>query len=280
MPTHKPTYFLTPPRPSGPIHLGAIITSPTQPDEPLYQPALPASTDISTFKEYNWSGAHIKSKTSQFGVWTSFLQMIFSIGGDISIETSKTEQQRWEVSRMTTRSFFPSTPFLENAVRNELVREYITETLFREKVYMITGVMLARATSSFRESLAERGVVLHAGVDATAWTGVPISVGPEGRWVRSEESSEESTRDEEFVFAYRVREIKVRRKGGVKAHRAYDKGALFNTHKKKKEEEEVEVEFVGLDDEIEDSEGLETREVTQADDNGEQAECVCVVPEE
>jgi hypothetical protein len=286
MATHKPTYFLTPPRPAGPIHLGAIITSPTRPDEPLHQPALPPSTDISTIKEYNWSGTHVKTRSTHFGVWASFLEMILSIGGDVSVSSSKKMHQHWEVERMTTRSFFPSNAFIAGAVAHELVREYITETLFREKIYMITGVMLARATESVRESLVERGVMLSVGVDATAWTGVPVSAGPEGEWARSEGKREESVREDEFVFAYRVREIKVRRKGGVKAHRGYDRGALFNTEKKREKkrekEEAIEVEVVGLGDDVDDEgEGLETMEVLQDSYDGEQEECVVyVVPGE
>jgi hypothetical protein len=278
MATHKPSYFLTPPRPSGPIHLGAIITSPTKPDEPLHQPGLPPPTDISTIKEYNWNGTHVKTRATHFGVWASFLEMILSIGGDVSVSSTKTVHQRWEVERMTTRSFFPSDAFIADAVAHELVREYITENMFREKIYMITGVMLARTTSSFRQSLVERGVMLSVGVDATAWTGVPVSAGPEGEWVRSEEKKEESTRGDEFVFAYRVREIKVRRKGGVKAHRGYDRGALFNTERKREKLEAVEVEVVGWGDEVDDEvEELEAREVLQDRYDGEREECVVYV---
>lgn len=285
--SQKPTYFLTPPRPyppTGPIRLGAIIPSPTQPDEPLHSPALPKPEDVSTFTEKNWTGSHMRKSSSRFGVWTSFLQMIFSIGGDVSMKIDKEVNQHWDIERMCTMSFMPSQTFIEDCVKCEEVRRYIIGNRFREKIYMVTGVMIASSTTTFRESLEEKGVYVHAGVDATAWAGVPISVGPEGKWKRKQVTKTGSEREEEFVFAFRVREIRVKRKGGVKTHKLYDKGALFNTDQKLEEvvlEDEVEVE--GLGEEADGEEfGLESKESKQilGDMDEQEEDCICVLPEE
>ncbi|KAF2463703.1 uncharacterized protein BDR25DRAFT_205558, partial [Lindgomyces ingoldianus] len=226
----KPTYFLTPPRPyppSGPIRLGGIIPSPTLPDEPLHIPSVPESHEISSFNEKNWSGSHVRTSSSRFGIWTSFLQMILSVGGDISV-TSKSEiNEAWSVDNMCTMSFVPSQAFIEKSVQAEQVRHYIIENRWREKIYMITGVMIASGATTFRESLEERGLFISVGVDATAWTGVPISLGPEAKWKKNEVVGRRSEQQDDFVFAFRVREIRVRRKGGVKSTRAFNKGALF-----------------------------------------------------
>ncbi|KAH6866840.1 hypothetical protein BKA58DRAFT_460717 [Alternaria rosae] len=284
MATPKPTYFLTPPRPSppdGPIRLGAIIPSPSQPDEPLHLPSLPSQTDTSTFTEHNWSGTFSKSTSTTFGIWTSFLECVLGIGADISISNDKSTQQTWKVEKMTTQTFRPSRSFLEDVVRHEDVRDYITQHRFREKIYIITGVMIASSTTLSRERLQEKGVYVHAGVDATAWSGVPISVGPEGNWKRKSETSEQSTRAEDFVFAYRIREVKVRRKGGVKSDRLFDKGALFDTQVRRKVEDKGEVMVDGLGEEpdVDDVE-LESREVRQrVGDEEEEEDVVCVLPE-
>lgn len=283
MSKYKPTYFLTPPRPSppdGPIRLGAIIPSPTQPDEPLYLPPLPESTDTSTFTEYNWSGSHVKASSSHFGIWTSFLEIVLGIGADVKIELDQSLERKWDVERMTTQTFTPSHSFLEQAVQNEDVKRYITENRFREKVYMITGVMIASSSTVSSEKLQERGVYMHAGVDATAWAGVPISVGPEGKWKRKKETKESSQRPDDFVFAYRIRQIKIGRKGGIKSNKLYDKGALFDTHRERATREASEVEVEGLGDEmdVEDIE-LESRKVKQEVEGGQEEEFVCVLPE-
>lgn len=226
----------------------------------------------------------MRKSSSRFGVWTSFLQMIFSIGGGISVHAEKEVKQHWEVGTMTTMTFVPSEKWLEDVVRSDEVRGYLLGNRWREKVYLITGVMIASSSQSFRATLEEKGLHINVGVDATAWTGVPVSVGPEGKWKRKEVAKTQSETEEKFVFAFRVREIRVKRKGGVKNHRLYDKGALFNAEKRRDEvgrdEEDVEVE--GLGEEAEGAEfGLEMKGVRQAlgDEEGEE-ECVCVMPEE
>ena len=274
-------HFLTPPRPyppSGPISLGAIIASPTQPDELIHRAPLLSPSDISTFTEQTWSGAHIKKSSSRFGVWTYFLEMVLSIGIDIEVETNKELRQIWNVERMTTLSSHPSERFLIDAVSHPDVRDYITSHMFREKIYIITGVMIAASSTSIRETLEERGLHIHAGVDATAWSGIPISARPDGKWTRRTETIWSSTRIEEFVFGYRVREVKVRRKGGVKAHRPYDKGALFDTERKRVVEQ-AEVEFEGLGEDTGGEEfDLDVRDVEQQGEN-DLEKVTSVVPE-
>ncbi|KAF2824034.1 hypothetical protein CC86DRAFT_409046 [Ophiobolus disseminans] len=117
-------------------------------------------------------------------------------------------------------------------------------------------------------------------VHATAWAGIPISVGPEGKWKRKSATTENSSRAAEFVFAYRVRGIKVRRKGGVKAHRQYDKGALFNNELKRIHEEETEVDLLELNGDVDGDEfDLECNQVKQECDDVA-GEVICVMPEE
>jgi hypothetical protein len=283
LPMSKPTYFLAPPRPcppDGPIRLGAIIPSPRQPDEPLYLSPLPPQSDTSKFTEHNWSGSFIKNSSTHFGVWTSFLECVLGVGADVAVGLDKSSHQSWEVEKMTTQTFHPSREFLEQAVAHEDVKRYITEYRFREKIYMITGVMIASSTKMSSEKLEEKGFHVHAGVDATAWTGVPISVGPEGNWKRKVQISESSQRANDFVFAYRIREVKIGRKGGIKSNKLYDKGALFDTEKKRKEEEQYEIEVEGMSNELEaDDVEAESREVRQDGEDEVDEECVVVLPD-
>jgi hypothetical protein len=139
--------------------------------------------------------------------------------------------------------------------------------------------MIAASSTSIRETLDERGLHIHAGVDATAWAGIPISARPDGTWTHKTETRKSSTRLEGFVFEYRVREVRVRRKGGLKAHRVYDKGALFDTERKRVVEQ-AEVEFEGLGEDAGGDEfGLNVRDVEQQGEDGLQ-DVACVVPEE
>jgi hypothetical protein len=183
---------------------------------------------------------------------------------------------------MTTQSFLPSRTFLEQVVGHEDVRGYITENRFREKVYIVTGVMIASSAEISSQRLQEKGLYVHAGVDASAWAGVPsgLSFGPEGNWKRKAETKESSRTVDDFVFAYRIREIKVRRKGGIKSDKLYDKGALFDTEVKRKAEEKYEIEIDGLGEEPDiDDVDLENMEVRQKIGDDMEEEVVCVLPE-
>ncbi|KAF2679577.1 hypothetical protein K458DRAFT_393707 [Lentithecium fluviatile CBS 122367] len=163
---------------------------------------------------------------------------------------------------MRTKSFVHSMQWLEDVVKILLVKE-------RRKIFVITGT--ATTTTSFRQVFSQRGLNLGVGVDATAFTGVPISAGPEvGR------KTEERVSDGETAFAFQVREVWVRRKEGVRKHSVITKSALFS-----QERNEVEVE--GLSEDLGGKEfDLQTTVVEQAigeDDDDEGVEdVVCVMP--
>jgi len=112
----------------------------------------------------------------------------------------------------------------------------------------------------------------------------PVSVGPEGeiKWGGKEETSFKDADD--FVFAFRLREIKVKKTGEV-THKPKLKGALFERaddeevlRKREKEERDIIVEVEGLSDE--DATGLDFRldNLDAMDEDGQ--ECVYVQSEE
>jgi hypothetical protein len=111
-------------------------------------------------------------------------------------------------------------------------------------------------------------------------SGGTISVGLEGNWKRKIRTADSSERAEDFMFAYRIREVKVGRKGGIKSSKLYDKGALFDMEKKRKEQEQYEVEIEGMGDELDaDDVEAESREVRQNGGDDEKDECVVVLPD-
>ncbi|KAF2012699.1 hypothetical protein BU24DRAFT_425332 [Aaosphaeria arxii CBS 175.79] len=280
----KPTYFLTPPRPyppEGPIRLGAIIQSHNVPDEPLFTPGIPKISDVTSFNERNWTGSHVSKSSTRFGIWTSFLEMILSVGVDVGIQVDRNLRQHWQAQNMCTMSFVPSRSFIEESVASEEVMSYVVNNRFTSKIYMITGVMIASCSTAFRESLEESGVYIHAGVDASAWTGIPVSAGPEAEIKRREFVRESSIRDEDYVFAFRIREIKISRKGTVKSDKPFDKGAKFGYGDEKVDVgtgETIEVDNDLLDEDGENF-GLAAQECITETDDGDEEECVCVMPE-
>ncbi|KAF2005416.1 hypothetical protein P154DRAFT_559949 [Amniculicola lignicola CBS 123094] len=287
MTTRKPTYFLAPSRPyppSGPIQLASIIPSYKLPDEPLYTPPAPDASSVSELNEKDWSGSHIYKKSSSFGVWTSFLEFFLGAGIDLHLKSNSELVEKWAIKDMCTMSFVPTTKYIEEVVQKQEVLDYVVGNFFREKIYMVTGIMVASGAHSVKETLEERGVYVHAGVDLLAWTGIPLSVGPEGKLKKKEAMRVVTNTEEAFVFAFRVREIRLKRKGGVKDHKLYSQGALFGLDKarevlKKVYDEEIEVE--GLGEEADEEEfKIGVKHVLQAGDEDVEEECLVVLPEE
>ncbi|KAF1828593.1 hypothetical protein BDW02DRAFT_216124 [Decorospora gaudefroyi] len=288
----RPTYFLAPPRsyqPIGPIRLGAVIPSPKLPDEPIYVAAVPPCTSLSnpdpngttTSTQIKWKASRIKRSSQQFGVWTSFLQMVVGVGIDAAVERAKAIKLAWEVEEMRTESFVPSMQWLEDLVKIPIVKE-------RKRIFVITGIMIATNMTCFRQELSGRGWNLSLGVDFTAFTGVPVSTEPRVGRESEEGVSIAGMSEGDTVFAFQVREVRVRRKGGVKEHRVVTKSALFSQERNKEDEEEdadKAVEVEGLSEELTGKEfDLETTVVKQAtredEGEGDVEEVMCVMPED
>ncbi|KAF2815768.1 uncharacterized protein BDZ99DRAFT_514413 [Mytilinidion resinicola] len=271
----KPCYFLAPTRtcpPEGPIRLSGIISSPSLPDEPINTSTPPLeSCSIFTHNQRNWTSWNAKSKSGRIGVWGSFLQSILGAGGDLG--------------NMRTNWFVPSQEYIELAIWEESVRRYIIANKFRERLFMITGVMIASGASGVSKVIQDQGFYTHAGVDATLFSGVPLGAGPEYECHRTARTEAEFGDVDDFVFAFRLRQIKVKKTGEVK-HAQYNKDALFDLERFKDKYEktakddglvEMEIEGFAESDATGDDFGLDGEEVID-EDTGEK--CLCVIPED
>jgi hypothetical protein len=112
-------------------------------------------------------------------------------------------------------------------------------------------------------------------VDGTAWSGgaVPIGGGPEVSATVSRMRGTAWEGSSDFVLAYRVRRVKVGKKGVVRKDEDYTTGAMLG------HDEVVEVERPGVDIEMEDldaSEGADGFVVEEVMDGEEVV--VCAVP--
>ncbi|KAF2823059.1 hypothetical protein CC86DRAFT_75597 [Ophiobolus disseminans] len=291
----KPCYFLSPTRtnpPEGLIRLGSIIPSPALVDEPINSipPATPDASSLTTHTERNWS-RHITtaSNSGSIGIWASFLQLIVGVGGDIGMNWTNEASQTYSAKVMTWSEFRPSMTYITNAVRDPDVDEFIRGNKFREKVYMVTGVMVASGASGVISAMKERGIYAHIGVDGTILSGgfVPLAAGPEVQFSKSKVESTGFEGADDFVIAFRIRQIKVKKRGEI-THKAKVDGALFEVDDgagelRRREEEEGRIGVM--------VEGLEEGDATDGEFRGDSfdvrdavdgngVECLCVVVEE
>jgi hypothetical protein len=257
----KPCYYLAPTRtnpPEGVIRLGSIVASPSLVDEPIHTTAsaTPDPTSVTTHTERNWSKSITASNRGRVGIWASFLQLIVGVGGDVGVSIANDTSQNYSANVMKWSEFRPSLAYLRNAVKEEEVDEFIRGNRFREKVYMVTGIMIASGASGVVQRMRERGIYAHVGVDATVFSGgmAPVAIGPDFKLTQSTRECEAFSNADEFVFAFRLRQIKVKKTGEV-THKAKVDGALFGVgddeeqlRRREEEERQVGVMVVGLED--------------------------------
>jgi len=136
---------------------------------------------------------------------------------------------------MDTTLFIPTEDYVNRCIDNTGVRRFLETSHYRKPVYIITGVkIVSGAQGATTSSRAVEGVV-GAQVDGTVLSGgmVPVGGGPEvrrGKETKNAVSWEGST---DFVFAFKVSEVRVGKSGEVKRERDYTKGALYGNEPEK-----------------------------------------------
>ena len=188
------------------------------------------------------------------------------MGADASLEYNKEHVETYSFDHVHTVWFSPCQKYLENAIKETEVAEFLKQTNFKEAVYMITGIKTvtgAAVTVSISEGRAANASV---GFDGTM-VGVPVTVGPEVGYETSEGSEASFKNSSCVVWAYQLRKVKVKK--GEVTSKEFVKGALFADGDGSGKAVELEVDE-SLD------EGIETLEAYDEED-GE--ECVCILPE-
>ena len=279
-----PTYFLAPScdfPPDGLIALGSIIVHPKTPQKSLnyrnnQRVAVPADDLQESFKD-NWEDV-IKSAThSKVTLWASFLQMILGVGADVSAGLKQGREDVYKFRRLETKYFEPDVAYIEDSLKGEGVKAYISATRYKKPIYMVTGVKIACGASVNGKTVKEYEGKLKVGLDATLLTGVPVSGGPrietsstKGREVKFDDGSD-------YVFAYRVVKIQLGKGGHVKEHKDFTKGALFSTDDGTSNEEDLASGDWAVEDLVATSEELQGYDVVcEVHEDGEDIVAVIV----
>ncbi|KAJ0381906.1 hypothetical protein COL922a_013616 [Colletotrichum nupharicola] len=256
------TYFLCPtsdfifPPPAGPLCLGSIIRSTSAPQYPLNRASVVAVANaFPPIVETDWKKTVSTEKGLGVGVYAQFLQLAtggLSLGPEVDVEHSNKVENTFAFDTMTTLSFEPTGEYVEQAVKAPAVQAWLREP--RQKfalvyaLFLVTGIKLvkgAKITYTASKSTTVKG---NLGIDVTA---LGTTFGPKGHWTRADEDADESTREAEFVFAFRVKRLKFGRRAKLEE---YSKGAFMAVGGKADEDECVLVEEV-------EGAGVETAEV-------------------
>ncbi|KAG7289310.1 hypothetical protein NEMBOFW57_005677 [Staphylotrichum longicolle] len=259
--------------PDGPIKLGNVLTSFKTPELPLYTAPPPTSDEVFLTEKRQVEFSHEKLREGQFSILTKFLSFL-GAGVDLSASRSKSSEETMSFDRLETIQFFPREDYIRTCVEAGAVRRFLEKTRYNKPVYIITGLKVIRGASA--RTLAGRSVGGSLGVeiDGTFWSGgsVPVSGGPEISATVSRRQGTSWDGSSDFVLAYRVRKVKVSKKGAVRKAEDYTTGAMLG-------QDAVEIERPELDILVEDldaTEGTEGFVIEEAMDGDEVV--VCAVP--
>ena len=239
-------YFLAPSTdypPNGLLALGNIILSPKRPVPPLAPaPAAPLPHVSSSKENFTWMRNH--SASAKLGLWTKFIELLSL---HASINTARTVQEVYSFARMDTTEFFPDAGFVRAAMAAPAVKEYLERQRFRKSVYMVVGIKTVAGATVRTVRRAEHGGEVGAGLDLSLVGGPPVALGSTvgGRVGDGEELG--FTDGKEFVFAFRVRKVRVRESGRVEQD-DYNRDALLGADDDEEDGEKPAFEADGLED--------------------------------
>lgn len=226
----KAYYFLAPTRnspPNGPIRIGNIIDNVSEPERPINDNAPPAFTDKNRLYEstnLNWQSSRLNPKTRKAGLWTSFLAAL-GIRAEANITSETNRVDGYEIDKLTTTEFIPSKQYLQESIDQPDVKNWMLHNK-NEPLWMITGVKIASGARFLVSRAKEKGFHLQFGFDATG-LGYPVAAGPQVEAVNKIAMTESARAGEDFVFAYRLREIRYSGRKGLTSRDLTDKDGAW-----------------------------------------------------
>ena len=246
------TYFLCPtsdfiyPPPTGPLCLGSIIRSTSVPQYPLNKGGVVAVSDeFPPVVETDWKKTISTEKGVGLGIYAQFLQLAtggLRFGPEVNVEHSNKTANTFAFDTVTTLSFEPTQEYVEEAVKAPAVRTWLREPRQKfalvNELFLITGLKLVKGAKIIYSTSQSTTVEGNLGIYVPA---LGTTFGPKGHWTSTNDDATESSRESEFVFAFRVKRLKFGRRLKLEE---YNKGAFMTVGGKKDDGECVLIEEV------------------------------------
>lgn len=230
---------------TGPIALGNLITDPLRPHRAL------TTVDASTLKtvyprieritDYDRTMTRESSDDLSMAVWAQFVR---TVSAKVSGERGTSERTDYTMQALENVYFVtdPTLEEIEARLRVPRVQAVVKASSmpgWRQPVYMITGLMIAKGFTAYQESRKHKAAEI--GVDGHGPTPAgDVGLGVDLAQSVSAEKSDSWKAGEDIVFAYQLLKIEVKGWRGKKIH--YDelrhKAALLSIHDEEDEEDE------------------------------------------
>lgn len=159
------------------------------------------------------------------GVWASFLAFA-GLGAGAGVKFESNQAASYQFVKLTSRIINPSVTDIEAIFAEPEVQSSLRNSRFESSLYMITGVQVASGTHYMIAEAKSRGRHLHFSADLPP-AGFPVAIGVGRRTAARSEQGATGHIQGEFVFSYRLREIRYKRKA-VSEVRECHGGDLFS----------------------------------------------------
>ncbi|KAE9978967.1 hypothetical protein EG328_001175 [Venturia inaequalis] len=282
----KKCYFIVPSTaypPGGPLTLGSVLSDFEDPESvinPNEVVPLPESMMVMQSAEYDTIRASHSSSAFRAGIFAKWLD---GMGLDISLGRHSDAQNALHFVKLDRTAMIPDESYVDKVVQTPAVEAYIKASKFRANLYMITGIQVAIGARQESSRTSGGDGTMSLGIDGTAEGFPGASIGPsiavEGS--AGEQSSFQGSTD--FVYAYRVKEVKYRKnkfvmkdKNKGQTYSKEEDDALEKQRQADQEKQETggEIKVVGLSKDEVDVKGLQAEAAIDSD--GEKVEAVFV----
>lgn len=250
------------------VTLGSVITDVKSPAKLLSSKDLSANidTDIYAREATNSSGKTWSRNEFSVGLFSKFIELM-AAGVEVSYSSKSSSKLEYSYESMETRRFTPSQAFIAKVAADAAVKSRLKIWGRRAKIFLITGVKIAKGVTLATVEEAEKGTTFQAGVEIPT---PQIKIGPKATLNRAKGQAHTQRVEGPIVFAFQVERLRLPWKGEAIGERYVD-GAVLG-QKNGEIEYMVQVSDVCLDEEEMEHIGLEARDIT--DEDGEKCRII------
>lgn len=186
--------------PEGPVELGSIITDLKNLRDPLNTGSVVPVPGDQIYTAYN--ADYYMTETKSATAWSKVMGRLVSGSTGGSIFTG------YQIDRLETIQFRPTTEYVTQSIEHEDVHKYLRSGSGRS-VYLITGLKIIRGAALIQEGRTQR---VHVSLAVDAPISAPAALGVGGRTLRDVQSSKSLQSSDDFIFAVRLQQIRCKRR--------------------------------------------------------------------
>lgn len=221
----KQSYFLAPSWDLKPeeVALGSVVADFTCPRRVLSSHDLPShiNSQIHT-QEQPMSGSARTERKWSGGIFANFIQV--TRGLDISYSNLKSMEIKYSCVSMKTQRFMPSPAYIDQAAKDNAVRNYLEIAGLGAKVFIITGIKTATQIEITTTHGKQHEAAQQLGVNVAA---AQLTIGPKASYNTSKNSTHTTTIKGPIVFAIQVEKLRLRKWSNMIVSKEHIAGAML-----------------------------------------------------